>query len=71
MIPEPTGVELICEGKTYTMSRVGARWTAILEGITEGSHIIDVKPDGGASTELTINVIGVSGNMDIDDLFDL
>lgn len=71
VIPEPTGVELICEEKTYTMSRVGARWTAILEGITEGSHIIDVKPDGGASTELTINVIGVSGNMDIDDLFDL
>ena len=43
----------------------------MLEGITEGTHIINVKPDSGVSVELAINVIGVSGNMDIDDLFDL
>ena len=71
VIPEPSGVVLTCEGKTYSMSRVGARWTAMLEGITEGTHIINVKPDSGVSVELAINVIGVSGNMDIDDLFDL
>jgi hypothetical protein len=71
VIPEPTGVSLTCEGKTYKMNRIGTHWTAELEGIAEGSHIIEVKPEGAGGTEMKINVVGVSGNMDIDDMFDL
>ena len=71
IIPEPAGVSLTCEGKTYKMNRIGTHWTAELEGITEGSHFIEVKPDGAGGKEMKINVVGVSGNMDIDDMFDL
>lgn len=71
IIPEPAGVSLTCEGKTYKMNRIGTHWTAELEGITEGSHFIEVKPEGAGGKEMKINVVGVSGNMDIDDMFDL
>ncbi len=71
VIPEPASVTLTCEGKIYRMSRVGTRWTALLQNITEGCHIIDIRPEGATSTELKINVIGIGGNTDIDDMFDL
>ena len=71
VIPEPTGVTLTCEGKTYKMDRVGTKWTTVLNGISEGNHTIDIKPDGSTSTETTINVVGLSGDTDINDMFDL
>lgn len=71
VIPEPTGVILTCEGKTYKMDRVGTQWTTLLQEITEGTHVIDIKPDGAQSHQLTIKVVGLSGNSDINDIFDL
>ena len=71
VIPEPTGVTLTCEGKSYKMDRVGTQWNTLLQDITEGTHTIDVKPDGSNSAELKINIVGVGGNSDIDDMFDL
>ena len=71
VIPEPSGVMLTCEGKTYKMTRKGTHWTTNLVGISEGSHTIYVKPEGSPGTEMTIDVVGVKGNMDIDDMFDL
>lgn len=70
VIPEPTGVALRCEGKEYKMERVGTKWNARLEGITEGAHSIEIKPDGAESKELNINIVGIAGNTDINDLMD-
>jgi hypothetical protein len=71
VIPEPTGVVLTCEGKVYKMDRVGTQWTTILQDITEGNHSIDIKPDGAQSHKFTIKVVGLSGDSDINDIFDL
>lgn len=71
VIPEPTGVVLTCEGKTYKMVRVGTQWTTLLQDITEGSHNIDIKPDGAPSHQFPIKVVGLSGDSDINDIFDL
>ena len=71
IIPEPDRVSLSCECKTFLLYLIGTHWTAELEGITEGSHFIEVKPEGAGGKEMKINVVGVSGNMDIDDMFDL
>lgn len=71
IIPEPSGVTLTCEGKTYKMDRVRTSWSALLQNITEGQHTIDVKPEGANSVELKINIVGVGGNEDINDMFDL
>jgi len=71
VIPEPTGVMLTCEGKAYKMDRVGTQWTALLQNITEGTHIIDIKPDGASSHQFTIKVVGLSGDLDINNTFDL
>ena len=71
VIPEPTGVMLTCEGKNYKMDRVGTQWTTLLQDITEGTHNIDIKPDGAPSHQFTIKVVGLSGNSDINDIFDL
>lgn len=71
VIPEPTGVTLTCEGKSYTMDRVGTQWTVMLQDITEGTHVIDVKPDGASSKQYTIKIIGIGGESDINDTFDL
>lgn len=71
VIPEPSGVTLTCEGKTYNMDRIGTKWTTLLQDITEGSHTIELKPEGASSTELRINIVGLSGNTDINDMFDL
>ena len=71
VIPEPTGVMLTCEGKTYKMDRVGTQWTTLLQDITEGTHSIDIKPDGAPSHQFTIKVVGLSGDSDINDIFDL
>ena len=71
VIPQPNSVMLTCEGKNYKMDRMGMQWTAVLQGITEGKHTIDVKPEGAESTEIEIKIVGVGGNSDIDDMFDL
>ena len=71
VIPQPSSVTLTCEGKTYNMDRVGTQWSTILQGITEGSHTIDIKPAGAESTEITIKVVGIGANTDINDMFDL
>ena len=71
VMPQPESVIMTCEGKTYDMVMEGMNWTAQLEGITEGHHKIDVKPAGAESTEIDIQIIGISGNTNIVDLFDL
>ncbi|MBQ7423402.1 MAG: BREX-4 system phosphatase PglZ [Prevotella sp.] len=71
VIPEPKGVTLTCEGKSYKMDRVGTQWTTVLLDITEGSHIIDVKPDGAQSHQYFIKVVGIGGESDINDMFEL
>ena len=71
VIPEPKGVTLTCEGKSYKMDRVGTQWTTVLQDITEGTHIIDVKPDGAQSHQYSIKVVGIAGESDINDMFEL
>ena len=71
VIPEPKGVTLTCEGKSYKMDRVGTQWTTVLQDITEGTHIIDVKPDGAQSHQYSIKVVGIGGESDINDMFEL
>lgn len=71
VIPQPSAVSLTCEGKTYNMDRNGTQWSTILQDITEGTHVIDVKPVDAESSEITIRVVGVGANTDISDMFDL
>ena len=71
VIPEPKSVTLTCEGKSYKMDRVGTQWTTLLQDISEGTHIIDVKPEGAQSHQYTIKVVGIGGESDINDIFDL
>ena len=71
VIPSPSGVTLTCEGKTYNMDSVGTEWSTCLQNIKEGTHVIAIQPAGSESTEITINVIGVGSNTDINDMFDL
>lgn len=71
IIPQPKSVTITCDGKTYNMDRVGTQWTALLQNISEGEHTIDVKPAGAESIEIKIKIVGVSGNSDINDMFDL
>ena len=71
VIPQPNSVTLTCEGKTYNMDRVGTQWSALLHDITEGTHIIDIKPACSESTEIKIKIVGVGTNIDINDMFDL
>ena len=71
IVPQPSSVDLICNGRTYKMDRSGTRWTTVLQDISEGSHVIKVKPEGAGITELTIRVIGIVDNTDINDMFDL
>ena len=71
IIPQPSSVILTCEGKTYNMDRVGTGWSILLQNITEGTHVIDIKPSGAESTEIKINVVGIGANTDIDDMFNL
>ena len=71
VIPEPKGVTLTCEGKSYKMDRDGTKWTTMLQDIKEGTHQIDVQPDGASSQQLSIKVIGVRGETDINNIFDL
>lgn len=71
VIPQPNSVTLTCEGKTYNMDRLGTQWTTILQDIAEGTYVIDIKPAGAESTEITIKVVGVGANSDINDMFDL
>ncbi len=71
VIPEPKSVTLTCEGKSYEMDRVGTQWTTLLQDITEGTHTIDVKPEGAQSHQYTIKVVGIGGESDINDMFEL
>ena len=71
VIPQPESVELTCNGITYKMNRVNTQWTVLLQNITEGTHFVDIKPAGAESTEIRIKVVGVGGNTDINDMFDL
>lgn len=71
ILPEPKSATLTCEGKTYKMDRSGTNWKTKLENITEGSHEIDVKPEGSNSIAIKIRVVGLGGNSSIDDMFDL
>ena len=34
-------------------------------------HTIEVKPEGAESTEIKIRIVGVSGDSDIENMFDL
>ena len=35
------------------------------------NHVIDIKPDGAPSHQFTIKVVGLSGNSDINEMFEL
>lgn len=71
VIPEPKSVQMTHKGIVIDMERVGTSWTATLPNATEGVHTIDIKPAGAESTELRFRVVGVSGDSDIDNMFDL
>ncbi len=71
VIPQPNSVTLTCEGKTYSMDRVGTQWTTLLQGITEGVHTIDIKPADAKSVEITIKVVGIGANSNINEMLDL
>ena len=71
IIPQPTKVTLSCEGRTYDMKKDGTSWTAAITGIGEGKHMVDVQPEGAESTQLPINVIGIGGDTNIDNLMDI
>lgn len=71
VIPEPESVRLLCDGKSYEMSRDGILWTALLQDISEGAHAIEIQPKGAESTSTTIHVVGLSGSTDIESDFDL
>lgn len=71
VIPMPKSVTLTCEGKIYIMDRMGMQWSTKLTDITEGKHKIDIKPEGSESHLSEINIVGISGNSDINDMFDL
>ena len=64
-------VSLTCEGKNYKMDRVGTQWSVLLQNITEGNHVIDIKPEGAQSHQFTIKVVGLSGNSDINEFIEL
>lgn len=71
VIPQPKSVTITCEGKSYKMDRLGTQWTVLLQNVTEGEHTIDVKPAGAESIEKKIKIVGVAGNSDINEMFDL
>lgn len=71
VIPQPESVTLTCEGKTYNMERKGMQWSALLQGITEGEHVIDIKPADTESVSTTIKIVGIGGNSSINDIIDL
>ena len=71
VIPQPESVTLTCEGKTYNMERKGMQWSALLQGITEGEHVIDIKPADTESVSTTIKIVGIGGNLSINDIIDL
>lgn len=71
IIPQPESVKLTFEDKTYNMDRVGTQWTALLHNVTEGTHKIDIKPEGAESTVIQIRIVGVGNNEDINEMFDL
>ena len=53
------------------MERKGMQWTAMLLGITEGEHVIDIKPADTESFTTTIKIVGIGSNSNINDIFDL
>lgn len=71
VIPEPISVSLTCDKQVYEMKREGTNWVVKLENITEGVHILEVKPKNAASIQLKVKVIGVGNNTDINEMFTL
>ena len=71
VIPEPISVSLTCDKQVYEMKREGTNWVVKLENITEGVHVLGVKPKNTASIQLEVKVIGIGNNTDIDELFTL
>ena len=71
VIPQPSSVVLTYEGKSYDMKRGGTDWSVCLQNATEGKHLIDIKPAGSNSTQIEITIIGIGGNTDVNDLFNL
>ena len=71
VIPEPKSVELTCNGNIYTMERIGTQWKALLQNISEGFYTIDVKPEGASSVQCKIKIVGIGGDSDINEMFDL
>jgi hypothetical protein len=71
VIPQPQSVALTYDGETYNMERIGTQWKTILKNVTEGEHVIDIKPFGAESKEVRIKIIGVGVNSDINDMFDI
>lgn len=71
VIPEPDGVTLTCAGKMYEMERIGTQWKTTLQDVTEGTYMIDIKPNGASSHQFKIEVVGLVGKNDINDILDL
>lgn len=71
IMPEPHNVSLTYEGTEYIMDRIGTQWTCVLQNVTEGQHSITVKPEGAVSQELKINIIGIGGDTNINDIMDI
>lgn len=71
VIPEPISVSLTCDKQVYEMKREGTNWVVNLENITEGVHILEVKPKNAASIQLEVKVIGIGNNTDINEMFTL
>lgn len=71
VFPEPNGVTLTCDGKSYKMDRVGSQWTTLLQDINEGVHDIDIKPDDSTNKQFKIKIIGLGAESNINDFFDI
>lgn len=71
IIPEPKSATLTCGEKVYDMVRQGTSWTASLDGIPEGTHAVEIRPEGGDSFETTVRIIGMGSPTDIGKYFNL
>ncbi len=71
VIPEPASISLTCDGHIYDMRREGTTWIAKLQNVTEGVHVLDIKPKDAENVLLKIQIIGMGNNSDIDEMFKL
>lgn len=71
VMPEPTSVEMMFDGRKYEMKKDGTLWSAVVEEAQEGNHRFTVCPLGGYDKELQIEFYGIGfGSSDINDIFD-